>query len=354
MVPYIVAFVITLLLVHRDAKKSNNWLYYILAPLPLIMLVTFRDVNVGTDTKEYTNIYEYASDCSNIIMFLGYTRIEPLYAALTYFISALGLSVEFLFFICACLSIYPILIGARMIRNEVSQTYVIFLFCMMFFHYSMNITRQAIAMAFLFLSIIYMLKLQNVKSYCLIGLAFLFHYVAVVCIPLILLYQLRNSVSKWGLFSLIAISFGLGYFVMPYINLDAVVNQYETNYFSVGRGGMQTSYTIEMIFNLILVYTYAKSMCTKANAFLFKTSTLYVVVLNVLSILAPQVFRLALVMDVLSILYISMLMTNKTYSYEMKTIKSTYTIFAIIFWVFVFVLNHSGDTVPYTSIFLGI
>ena len=353
MIPYIIAFVITLLLVHRDAKKRNNWLYFIIAPLPLLLLVTFRDVNVGTDTKEYTNIYEYASDSSGIIMFLGYTRIEPLYAALTYFISALGLSIEFLFFICACLSIYPILIGARMMRNEVSQTYIVFLFCMMFFHYSMNITRQAIAMAFLFLSVIYMLRQQNVKSYCLIGVAFLFHYVVVVCIPLILLYQLRNSISKRGLASLVVISFGIVYFVIPYINVDAVVNQYETNYFSVGRGGMQTSYTIEMIFNLTLVYTYVKSICTKANAFLFKASTLYVVVLNFLSILAPQVFRLALIMDILSILYISILMTNKIHLHEMKTMKNIYTLFAIIFWGFVFVLNHSGDTVPYTSKILG-
>lgn len=75
MFPYFVIFFLSIFATYKACRSTSRLGWYIhscIAIIPLVILVSFRDSSVGTDTVSYIHIYEQASNCMDIWQFISF------------------------------------------------------------------------------------------------------------------------------------------------------------------------------------------------------------------------------------------------------------------------------------------
>lgn len=367
MIPYIVSCIVSLLFCYWGDKK-NNIILHIFAIIPPIVLLTFRDLTVGTDTQRYTYMLSWVQNSRSFIGYIIATRIEFGFATIIHLLGTRNLPETYLFFLTSLLVIVPVYLGCIRLSKYVSPVLVLFLYYMMFYHYSFNILRQAIAMSFIFLAFTYVIENRLTKSLLFGIVALSFHYVSIVYIAInLLMLSYEKGIKTIIMTSLVCFAL-VSFFSFSFF--DATVEQYESTYINASAGTFQASYTLEMILNFILIYSISVNCDDETEEQnnnendeiadeivkqkkLFIIISIFVLFLNLFSIVARQAFRLGLFLDILSLVSIPMVLSNVNYNGKQYKL-ILYILFAIFFWWFVFIHNHSGGTYPYTSVSLGI
>lgn len=337
MLIYIVVFAISLLFTNK-ACNSKVWLNHLLAIALPVLLLTFRDHSVGTDTEHYIDSFNQCGASDSLLFFIISSRYEIGFSSITYYIYHLGMGVNAAFFIYALLTIVPVYIGAMCIKDKASPIIVMALFYLMFYHYSFNIVRQSIAMSFVFLSIVQMLKGNDRIAVALWIFAVLNHNSAIINIVFLVLIKLRSR-------NILAISFVLAFLfvaIVLVVKLFFVEQlEYYEDYLDRGQSRAEKSYIIEMFLNFLIVL-YAKRKCVENSSF-FLFASLTTLLLIIVSPIAPFFFRIANVCDFLLLIYIPQIINAASKPF----LKRFYLSFAIFYWWFVFIYNNSGDSYPY-------
>ena len=70
MMIYIVVYAISLYFTYK-ACDSKLWWNHILATVLPVLLLTFRDESVGTDTGHYIDIYDFCESADSLILCFG-------------------------------------------------------------------------------------------------------------------------------------------------------------------------------------------------------------------------------------------------------------------------------------------
>ena len=337
---YIFSCIISIFFTYLASKQRKNILFHVLAVLLPICLLTFRDISVGTDTKHYLSIFERSQEFE-IGGFLIFTRMEFLFSTILFYVANMGFSYNAFLFILALFSVLPVYIASFRMRDKASPTLMMFLYYTMYYQYAFNISRQAVAMSLILLATTYLLDGRVKPVVVLSILAFGFHNVTVVFCGLAVLYLFRNKGNI-----MIKILLAIGVFLV-YSFFKSQVTYYEDVYLSgQHNSGFQISYTLTMTLNLFLLITAYKDpklLQHKKSYVYFSLSTL---ILNLTSLVSEWFFRISLFIDILSLIYITNVLSSE--SRHGKRFKQTFYIcFAIFYWLFVFVINNSGESIPY-------
>ena len=197
-----VYFILIFCLIILTYFCENKW--SLVAAIVLLLLIGgFRDVSVGTDSKNYLSLFEsYGADIGSL-----YHANEPLYMAIQLFSAITGLGYGGMQFI----SMLVMLVGLGFVlyRWSANPVYSVLAYVLLYFYFnSFNTMRQYMAVPFVLLSYYY-LSISNIKKYLLcIFIATMFHFTALISLVVWPLSMMR--IKKDPLILLLMMSFVIG------------------------------------------------------------------------------------------------------------------------------------------------
>lgn len=173
MFPYLFVFPVILLLASFKQLKCGKQLAMIL----LVLFIGLR-YNVGVDYENYQRIYENIYE----------TLIEPLFWLINVSVDWLSLGVWGVMLLCAAIMIY--FLHLTFLRTPF-YVFSLFLFLMQGYDTSVNVVRQAVAMAIFIYSLRYIVERSFFRYLLLILLAASFHISALFLVPLYCVARVR-------------------------------------------------------------------------------------------------------------------------------------------------------------------
>ncbi len=203
MVIYLVVFAISCLFTYlaqemfKKQKKISGVIFSILAILFPAGLAGFRAPIVGTDVQVYgENYFNLACASNSFAQYQELCTTDFFYLVLNYIISRLTTNINIFFFILELLILTPIYISAYQHRKEKSMVMFMAIIYLLFFNRSINELRQAVAIAFIVLSIKYAEDRKLIKYSIIVAIAILFHISALMAIPMYVIFGTKEFKHK--------------------------------------------------------------------------------------------------------------------------------------------------------------
>lgn len=173
MVLYLSTFSMSVFAVNfRKYIGKHKLLYYIVVLFFPVLIATIR-VDVGTDYQNYYWAFEMIND--GVIV-----NYEMLFLWLNRISSFLFHDYHGLLFVIALITYGSVLIALEKIQSDISVSIALWIFYCFYFSASLNVMRQLIAVAVLFLATIYLNNNQIRKYFVLIVIGTLFHTSAII------------------------------------------------------------------------------------------------------------------------------------------------------------------------------
>lgn len=337
MIIFIILFIYLLYSSH-----TNNKIIFYFSLSVFTILVGFRGLNVGVDTEGYYFIYEDIGTNG----YHGYP--EVLYGYLNYFFYQCGFS--FFLFQWGMSILTLIFISKVVRRNSPHLNFSLFvLYASFFIFYSMNVTRQLLAVAIVLYaySLLYNGKKKLFVLWVLI--AFLFHYSAIISLVAILLQKIEvNKKIFWGglltsiFMGLLLDDSVLEYFLGPY----AFYLESE----SVGlRSSARLSQAVllSVFWSSLCMYIYSFIKKEYRNSFWFK---LYLgsVLLNNMTLRMELGLRIVMYLSITQIILFPIFWENNNLKPKSISIFVILTFLTVFFLTFL--LSGSAGVTPYKNV----
>ena len=164
---YILFFLISCLFFWLSEKCKNRIARNLLAIIAILIpciLAGLRSDTIGTDVKVYVEpMYNAAKESHNLTDYMNQrwfviwrymyvNKFEIGFSFMIYFIQKFGGSLSIVLFFIQLLIIAPIYIGLKKINKPYPICFCMLVFFLLFYNTSLNMMRQWIAMAILFMS----------------------------------------------------------------------------------------------------------------------------------------------------------------------------------------------------------
>lgn len=180
-----------------------------LISLQLFLILALRDITIGPDLPAYQEMYHYIGSISwnNLLPRLHFFRtaeladlmgIESGYVILNWIIYQLNFSYHGFLVICSLLTILPVGFFIYRYSLNPSLSFLVYISTNLYF-YNFGILRQSLAIGFLLLSVPFILKRNFLVSLLFIALAFTFHRVAILWIPIYFLLTIPLNQKNFAL-----------------------------------------------------------------------------------------------------------------------------------------------------------
>lgn len=187
--------------------RVKNHLLLLLVLVVLTVIAGFRGTEVGTDTMNY---YLYFYRVEHGIMESGY---EPLWQLLNIGVYRFGGNFQHVTLVASVLTLIPLYLAFK----KESRLPLFSLFIYIAFNYyfsSFNIMRQMLAVSWALLAFVYYRRERPDKGDTLrvalfTLIAFLFHYTAIVIIPIFWIIQLTLRYNKWVIIQIASLILGV-------------------------------------------------------------------------------------------------------------------------------------------------
>lgn len=377
---YLITFIFSCLSLFVFEKFNGKVKYIFLFIgifLPAFLAGCRADI-IGTDVRNYVEpIQIYASGMSrfteyingNIVLLSGdaFSRIEKGYSTFVFLISRINKSLFLNLFITQFLIIGLTVIGLVKFKKyiNISLSFSMFLYYMLFFNISLNLVRQSIAMAIIFCAFPFLLENKWLQFLISIFIATLFHRTAIIGLIVFILYlvlirdvQIRKIkfgektlCIKWkqlisGFIVLLAaiILIGSSSILNPILHLLNLSNF--GLLYSKGFGSFSLSQTlIRLPFLFLLIFSWKKMENDNLKYFYF--------VLTVIDILFSQMSGgssiILRISYYLSIFYIYAIPNEiEVWSSRRRImLQGIFIIGCLSYWYYMFVLNNYNETVPF-------
>lgn len=200
---YFVVFFLSCAFFWLSEKSRSKYVRAFWAFIALLLpclLAGMRADTVGTDVKVYVEPMYNAAKASYSIAsymeqkwyviwrYMYVKKFEIGFSLIIFVIEKFGGSLGTVLFVIQALIITPIYLGLKKIRKPYSICFGMFVFYCMFYNTSLNMMRQWIAMAIMFLGFSYLINSKKKKYCAFILVACLFHTSAIVGIAVLLVY----------------------------------------------------------------------------------------------------------------------------------------------------------------------
>ncbi len=324
-----------LLLLFLSFLKKNIFIYCVIYVL-LFLLGALRNIEVGTDTANYYDIYNIINnDPDGLNYILGF--VEPGWVFINRVCGILFDDYRSVIFIGLFLALTPLFI--RVWKSSEKPFVVIFYYVTLYFYYNaFNITRQMIAVSIILFCINYLEN--NKKKHFIVGVfcAMLFHYSAIFCLSFIwIMKKVKVSIKMASI--LLCITYILGLYIIPMlIPAIPIVGHYSAYFMDTGSSGSVT----RILLNIFFIFILASCNRKKVKSYL---SLFFVgIVMYNLFAFSSAVGRLALYFTCTQ-LFLYPMITSK-YRLNDYTIKLCSFVYATTYY-FLMLNANSGEIVPY-------
>lgn len=371
MFPYLITYCISLSLINlytKNKHKRGN-VTILLALILLAGLAGMRDFNIGADTNLY--VVPFFKDTTffegDIFKFLEYNeftyRFETFYACLNYYVASISNNINFYLFI-----VHLIIIGVTMYAikiSKVNMTFSIFMFLTIYMAFTLNATRQSIALSFCLLAISILITKGKFRWVILsLIAAYGFHHSAIVFVPIILLYKLiemktelfNSSITKFLIITTILILlFSFNQLLVYLGGLGIGEEKYIERYGSSDMYGSNIPISIIALtlFNLFIFYSCKRRIIFR-NDKVFTLFSEYILILSCLfcglALISTFAIRINDYFIYLSLLIIPYYLLKS----RSKFLLTTTVCFYIFYWIMTIVIYNLNHTYPYESKILGI
>lgn len=152
--------------------KDNKKLFLIIIGILMILVLTFRGINVGSDTITYYNIFNWSSNAD--LTDISQSSVEIGYIFLNKFIYTIGGNFTLLLFVVATITISGILYFIYSVSFNAITSVIVFVGFTYYFM-SFNISRQFLAIGIDLVASAFLIKGKRWESLLLIIVAGLMH-----------------------------------------------------------------------------------------------------------------------------------------------------------------------------------
>ncbi|APR27976.1 hypothetical protein BTW26_02640 [Pediococcus acidilactici] len=235
--------VVLIYLVNKVLSRKNSIIYWalsVVALLPTTIVAGVRDLTIGTDIQHYvTNNFLAAQGYNNLFKYLNYinniktayvgsvNHTEPGYSVIVFLVSRFTSDVHWLLFTLQMLTVLFVYIGLVNFHKQFdgSITMGMIVYDFLFFGPSLNIMRQSLAAAVVFMGVSLLLENRIKLAVMCFFIASLFHLTALISLVFVVFYfyfrskenQPQSREFLFGRFITIIIIFVGVYLVCPYL-----------------------------------------------------------------------------------------------------------------------------------------
>lgn len=202
---YIACFIASVFFAWLAKRAGNKTAFILCSAFSLIipiMLAALRDYSVGVDTINYLemDLYWHGASGGSLTGYLKYYfqngGREPIFALFMGIIARVTGEYRVFLFLAQTVIMVGVYVGAYRMKDHSDPVLTLLLFYLLYYNYTMNAIRQYMSLAILFAAI-HDIEERKIRRYIVfVVIASLIHNVAVLGIPLLILYYLIYGRSK--------------------------------------------------------------------------------------------------------------------------------------------------------------
>lgn len=327
-------------IVNRSSIKFICWMFIAFLALFLVAGLRFE---VG---KDYTDTYVFTyklvqAHSKNIRMDIGLLIIYRI-------ISFFEWNVQWIFIITSFIIAF---LTCKSIKNQsknIALSYWIYI-CGVFYFFSMNGVRQAIAIIIFYYSLTYIENKKLNKYMALNVIGCLFHASAILFLPLFFVLNKKISLKVKAL-AIFIMSVG-GKFIIP-ICMNLLVHTKYAMYITNGAYMAQDTFNFSMILNMFffLVYEIVLSKKEDVKSIIYSNIHFVGVIISLLATSLPLVIRMFVAFRFVEFLSVPNLIEVHFHNRYRKLI--TYGVYVMYFLYFIYAIaiQNGNDVLPYKSV----
>lgn len=258
---YFVFLLMPIIIMSYIAQKRNKKIFVYLSILYLSIIVGFRGINVGIDTKMY-----YNAIINNFPIKWQFEEIG--FRLLSNFLFNIFKNATMVFFIYSFITNMFIFFRLWDFRKKCNYSVMIFLYLCIYIFSTMNIMRQFIAIAMIFYFTRFLEKKKYIYFVVVVIIASQFHKTALLSLIIILFYYWDSLSNKKKVLMIMPILFLTiigSYFIFNYEN-DHISN-YFSSFNSINNINITFIYRfIVFIFSFLLYQSDIRVVYNKRNS----------------------------------------------------------------------------------------
>lgn len=306
-------FTVPLIAIVCSFFRDNRKLFLVLIGSLMILILTFRGINVGSDTITYYNIFNWSGNAN--LTDLTQSSVEICYLFLNKFVHLIGGNFTLLLFVIAVITIFGILYFIYTVSSNVVMSIIVFIGFTYYFM-SFNISRQFLAIGIDLAASAFLIKGKRWQSLILIIIAGLMHNSGYLYLILwLLINSAKITKKKFVLFT--------GITAVLSIPISKLIGNYMANN---ERYGIYTNNTVENkgLFGILFAIVLLLLLIMMVVNFDFENNKLvdryilvaftFIVLIDLLSIFYPFLGRIRYSFEVLLIVIVPYLVVE--YKFE--------------------------------------
>ncbi len=206
MLIYFVIFIIAFLLSYVAETSKNKiprLLYFLLVMLAVLIpsiLAGLRVYGIGTDTKGYMNYIFYKcihlKDIGSLGTYMVHADVEPIFILVDFIVTRFTTKINVSYFVIELILLGTVYLSCTKLKSKSKVSVAYFIFLILYFNRSLNICRQTVAIAFIFLSLHYLIERKFAKFLITDLIAMGFHRIAIIIVPFYFFYNVFHSNSR--------------------------------------------------------------------------------------------------------------------------------------------------------------
>lgn len=349
---YLSSFIFSSSLIYlgiKEQKELRNFFTLLGISIPVI-LATFRSLPVGTDTEPYYYLYNYYgtfSSLSDKFKILGFK--EFLNTILIHICTTIGSFNLYLFIYALFTVVFVIITLYKLVPLEVVPLSY-FIYLCFFFPQSLNIMRQSLAIAIIFLGYRLIIERKWLKYLLIVFIATSIHISALLALPLYFLINEKKEINRWVA---AIISFGLILFTTRpswiFIMLSTIPG-FERYLFYADYSGDANNRMIFINFIILIIIYLLKKYLFERNPEnkLFVLLLFFGLLIGLTGFTSPFIKRLGTYFDILQIVLIAELSNIFSDKVQSLIVKYGIYVMCVIYFVIAYYYLSLAKVIPYS------
>lgn len=369
MTEYLATFSISLAIIaiiQNWPKRSIGFIFWsIVAILIPCLLAALRANTIGTDVSGYSEpMSQLALQSSSFEQYQGmtwhrvwrYSRpsdFEIGYSLMVWFVSRTFGGVIGVHFVTQLLTIVPIYIGLAQLRDKMSSCLGMLLYYFIYYNTSLNIMRQWIAIGWLLLGISFLLRGKKKPYFIMIAIAFLFHTTAILGIALYVLQRLfagKKGKSRTKLLVIGITGIGILILIRP---ITMLMSRMGLSYYAAYLGSVSflpRQFLLRLPVLLLLIWWWKRAESDKNWAAALIALFILDMLVSQFASANEQSGRIAYYFGSSLIYGVPLAIRKVRGQIPRLSASSCVTLYAILYWIYVYVITGATQTVPYLFI----
>ena len=361
-------------------KKKKNFPLFIISSIVAILfpvlLATFRDPGVGTDTLGYVqevwNQFTRLGNINNILYAYQngeFYDFEIVYLLINAIAIIFGNDIHWLYFITSLFIILPIYIAIYNNRHRAPMWIGMIFFLLLYYNYSLNMVRQSVALAFCIYSFKYVEQKKWIKLFIWLLIIINTHNTGIFYLLFIAIYLISYIPSKYlknillfiSYFSIILIFSAFDFLLIISVSWGIISDKYLIYLTNNNQTDLDLTTTIEYLFIILISYISLQILRKKIIQYNEVNNYIKYEFLGTLlfcaALISQWAFRLSFYFNYpIDCLFLPrMFMLVKCRSKSLYQLLLLITIgFLLLVWYWTTVITKVNEVYPYKSELLGI